>query len=448
MSNNQNQRPEDEMAEQAKNAGKQVGNKAKQAGKNVAKKAVSKATKPAKKAVKKIAAKLGKKALKLAVKGLMKLGMALLKGIMAILSTIGLPVLVVLAIVVVLIVIWYMIDLEDDGNEAKYYDNNNKTTVVNGKKFSYKKSDGPLYGKNGAMRDFYIKVAQESFWQILPDKRKLHEDGIKLDKLELYTDTNKMDYYQKEKQFYLSSTLLFLLDEYMNEGYFVYPEQFTKPVYANGKTMKLQSLIDEKLRVIPEVNEYYDTNDKRKDAKPGEPTGNKIKSVGDLGLASIILYKEDKVVRTVEGKVTKREEYHESCECVEPVEVNEKFSYELPGSPEEIILVEKATTVDGLFEYTYERKKEKGEPVSGTGSDRASMSATILIDTVPEYEKVPVTEPVLDADGNPTYDSEGNAITTTHTERVKTGRMLDVYEYRSGHEYTEKPVEVASKREG
>lgn len=424
MTNQNNNNDPSQQGEQMYEQSKEMGKKAGKVAGNQAKKGIRKLTNKGTSAAKKAAKKLTAKALKAVGSALLKLGLALAKAIIGFLISFGIPVLIVLLLVVFLAATWYMIDLEDDGNEQKYYNTKNKTELVEGTDaFKWKRADGPLLGENGALKDFYIKIAQESFWQILPDKKHLHDPKVKYDKLELYTETGIKDYYDKEETMYLSSTLLFLLDEYLNEKFFIYPEQFTKPVYMDDKTRDLLSLLDEKKFVQPVVPVYD---------KDGEKTDKERPSVGNHGLAAILEYKEDYITKTVEGTVTGRQQYSEGCECVETVAVNEPFNYTLPGYPETIYLVEKATTIDGKFEYFYKREKSKERDLAGDSSDKNSDAATVFIGTVTTYTKVEETS----------IDEEGNEV--TETVRVPTG-TADLYEFRTGAVYMDKPVEEVDK---
>lgn len=426
MTNQQNNNnPSEEQGEQMYNQSKEAGKKAGKFAGNQAKKGIGKLTNKGTTAAKNAMKKLSGKAMKLAGKALLKAALVLGKAIIAFLLSFGLPLLIVLLCIMMLAAAWYIIDLEDDGNEQKYYNNKNKTELVatTDYAFKWKRAKGQLFAENGALKDFYIKVAQESFWQILPDKKDLHDPKVQYDKLELYTETNVKDYYDKEETMYLSSTLLFLLDEYLNERYFIYPEQFTKPIYMDDKTRDLLSLTDEKKFVIPKVN-IYD--------KDGEKTDKEKPSVGNHGLASILEYKEDYITKTVEGTVTGRQQYFESCECVETVAVNEPFNYTLPGYPEDIYLVEKATTIEGKFEYFYKREKSKERELSGDSSAKNSDAATVHIGTVTTYTKVEETY----------IDDEGEE--QSRTVRVPTG-SADLYEFRTGAVYMDKPVEEVDK---
>jgi murein DD-endopeptidase MepM/ murein hydrolase activator NlpD len=425
--NDQTTNPTDDMTQSVKNQGKKAGQAVVNKGKQVAGKAI-----------KKVAKEVGKKIAKAAI----KLAMKLIAKVIALLAPYAIPILIVVGIAV----LGYYVLFEIRGTEQVYVhekvaENETKKDAEKG----YDKTDASsTSGQTQAIQTYYKYMSERSYWQIITDDNE---------KLELPQDTGVMDYYSKERDYYLNSNLLFALDETMHKKKFIYPEQFVKPVYYDPDKLVLKNLTDKDGKVIVESEEYN---------KDGDKTGEKVKNVADYGIGSIFKYKKDKKTVTVEGTMYKKDVWNAELNKKETIEVNEPFSYVQDGYPQDIWLMTKAVTFVGEFEFKYENKKTKKGELADNDQPGANNEAVKKV-KVGEGKQMKteyyyVTEWYTDTE---TYtatetNDEGEKVTVEKTrdvlksKQVKKSRQVfdkwvPLYGYRKGGVYEEIPVEKETK---
>lgn len=282
-------------------------------------------------------------------KNLVKNGVKLLsKALLAILKLL-LPYLLIIGAVLLVIIIGYFLIFEFTGTEKEYtkaYENDyiyNEDNVMI-------VTDSEMNGENKTIRDFYRYFSGQSFYQLVgSDNNTL-----------IYPDdeNSPRDYYNREDSFKLNSNLLFSLDEYMYGAKWKYPEQFIKPVKYNPDDLTLVQLVDEEGFVTAESDE--------EDIDTGIKTGEKILSVRDYGLSSILKYNEKKQYeRTllIKGFYTGEDVWNPHTKQVEYVEYSKPVEFEVPlkDYPQDIYIIDKVVSFVGEIEFFYEDKDKKFE---------------------------------------------------------------------------------------
>ena len=241
----------------------------------------------------------------------------------------------------------YFIIFEFRGTE-KEYSQRYENIITQNEEGVYIAEEKNVNAQNKIIRDFYLFFSGQSYWQLLGDDNEtlITPDGIKPDGTKL----NELirDYYGREDMFKLNPHILFSLDEYMYQWKWKYPEQWIKPVYYDTETLTLKPLVDEDGFVVAESDEI--------DLETGEKTGNKIISVRDYGLGSVLKYNEkDDYKKTIKikGRYTKKDVWDPATKSVIQVEIDEPFEIEIE-LPEDIYLIDKAILFTGEIEYEYE----------------------------------------------------------------------------------------------
>lgn len=362
----------------------------------------------------------GSQKIKQAVGKLIKRGLKALGKFLLMLIKILLPYILIIGIIFLIAFTAYFLVFEFRGTEKEYtqrYENK----VVRTEDGKYIALEKDINAQNRIIRDFYLYFSGQSYWQLLGDDNTtlitpdgVKPDGSKIDRIE--------DYYKREGMFKLNPNLLFSLDEYMYQWKWKYPEQMIKPVYYDPETLTLKSLVDEEGFVIAESDE--------EDVETGEKTGNKILSVRDYGLGSVLKYNEkDDYKRTIKikGKYTKKDVWDPATKSVIQVEIDEPFEIEI-APPEDIYLIDKAILFTGEIEYEYEYKDKYLED---------------LIPGQTEYreEKQPNLEYFYDIHKEPIYEEQINEY--GEVEKVIVGyEEYNLYKYRDGAIYENLPVVV------
>ena len=352
-----------------------------------------------KKAGKNVAKKVGKNVGKMALKAGKAIGKASVKAVAyavkAIVATV-LPFIGIIAGVLGVVVLAYFILFEFKGSEQQY---TNKYENELEQSDDGKYTANNVNQQNNSISSFYKYFSGQSFYQLIGDSKEL----IKPD-----DEKSVRDYHNREKNFYLSSNLLYSLDEYLYEGRFKYPEQLVKPVNYDPNTLTLKMLTSEDKMVNVESKEL--------DLETGEETGNKIKSVRDFGLAPIIKYGEYQRTLTIEGEIESREifDFETKKKVLEKLDKPEAFApITMKGFPEDIYLIDKVISYVGEFEYTYEYKKTKLKGMdSGTTEDERIDRKGVLYKTITYCR---------------TYSSPDENGNTKCVDEVE----VDLYEYRT-----------------
>ncbi|MFF2531594.1 peptidoglycan DD-metalloendopeptidase family protein [Brevibacillus sp. NPDC058079] len=374
---------------------------------DVAKDVGDKAADVGKKGAKMLAKKAGSMVKKAVVAAAKKAAAALGKAILSALAAVAPYVGIALLILFVIVAGWYIL-FESRGAESNYSmgrEAENKTSYNDKGYFS----TSEMSGKNKAIVEFYNYFGTRAYRQIIG------EDNTKLEKPE---DTEVRDYYKQEKLFSINPNFLFVLDEFIFKGEFRYPEQFVKPVHYDPDKLSLKQLIDEKGNVVAESVKY--------DPKTGLKTEEKEKSVHDYGVGSIFKYKEDEVLRTVEGFYTQKEVYDKGCDCVRTDSIKEPFNEIMHEYPQKIWLIDKAITFAMDVKLAYEKQKVA---IEGLKNGKTNDPKTDLIKVW--YMDYDVYKTVCNKNG-------------CYEVFVKT---VPLYKYREGYVYETKPVPVPHKNE-
>lgn len=241
----------EKVAEKANNIGVGLG---KQAGKNVGKKAMQAASKAMKKVV--------------------RLVWKIIKSVLIAI----LPYIFGIAILVGVVATGYTFLFENRGTEQSYtldetaYEN--ETELGNKGSTSYNKATD-FSKENQMVQTFYQYEGANSIFKT--------KDGKELySKKDNETEFNDLkDLYSREKQFYLGSDFLYVLDSQMHEGEIIYPEQFIQPVYYDPETFKLKMLTEKNAKgnksVVAESTRY----DKKTGLKYNAVVGEEYNQNGD-----------------------------------------------------------------------------------------------------------------------------------------------------------------------
>lgn len=276
-----------------------------------------------------------------------------------------LPFLLILLVIATVASIGYFTVFEFRGTEkeyTQYYEND----VIQTEDGDMLATEDTMNIENKVIRDFYRYFAGQSFYQIVGDNDKLISPD---------DDNAVQDYYKREDMFKLNSNFLFSLDEFIFQEKWRYPEQFIKPVKYDKDSLTLSNLTDNEGFVIAESDEINE--------KTGKPTGKKIKSVRDYGLASIIKYNSKDWTKTmkIKGHYDKKDVWDEETKTVKTIPIEEPiyFEEELDGYPEKINLIDKVITFAGEIEYEYEYKEEKyGNLAEGVATEKNQPRQKLL----------------------------------------------------------------------
>lgn len=302
-------------------------------------------------AVNKAKQSLAKKAKKATGALARKLVKALSKALLMV-AKLLLPYIAIIGGLLLFVTIGYFIIFEFTGTEKEYIKKYENEFIVDENNMIVA-NESTMNVQNKAVRDFYRYFSGQSFWQLIGrDNSKLispdHEDSVR-------------DYYKREDMFKLNSNFLFSLDDFLYKGDWKYPEQIIKPVNYDKNDLILEPLIDDEGFVIVESDE--------EDVETGEKTGNKILSVRDFGLASILKYNDTedwKRTLKVKGTYVAQDVWDPVSKSVIVENVNIPFDLDMDGYPEDINLIDKVISFTGEIEYEYEYRETKfGDLVPG-----------------------------------------------------------------------------------
>lgn len=309
VDNNQNQNPEQQSIQNAKNASRPVARKGLKAAANVGKKA----------------GKLLLKALAGAVKAFLPF---------------------ILIVVAILFIGWlsYNLVFEWRGTEREHYQwEQNPAEMVNG---IYMANESEMTDSNKIIKDFYKYFGETSVWKLVGSNNTdfLKRDSKKYEEM--------IDFYEREDLFALNNHMLISLDDYLYGEQIRNPEQFIRPINYDPDTMSLLPLADESDNIIVDADVI--------DMETGKKTGESIKSVRDYGLASIVKYNEkEQYTRTLKiiGEYYKEDYWDSASGEVKKRNISEPIEgLVLDGYPKDINLIDRAVTFQGSIEYIYEYK--------------------------------------------------------------------------------------------
>lgn len=266
----------------------------------------------------------------------------------------------ILIILGILFISWlsYNIIFEWRGTEREYYQLEENPSEINDEGI-FIAQEGEITERNKIIRDLYKYFGETSVWKVVGEDREwLERDGDK------YAEV--IDFENREELYMLNNHMLIALDDFLYDEDIRQPEQFTQKVNFNPKTLKLAPISDEMGKIT--VDSYV------RDLKTGSKTGETFKSVRDYGLASILVYNEkDDYKRTlkIEGSYNFEDRWDESAKQVVQVPVDIPIeNLVLDGYPEDIYVIDRATTFAGDIEYIYEYEEV---PVRGMMAGIASM---------------------------------------------------------------------------
>lgn len=331
---------------------------------------------------------------------------AIKKAIFAIIKVL-LPYILIITGILMIVIISYFIIFEFTGTEKEYIKEYENELIIDENNMMIA-TENTMNIQNKVVRDFYKFFSEQSYWKLVKNK-----DGeFKLiSPIDEDRNNNRVeDYYKRENTFKLGLNFLFSFDRFIYKEDWKYPEQIIKPVCYDKETLTLETIVDEEGFVIVESDE--------EDIKTGEKTGNKIFSIRDYGLASILVYNntEDwKRTLKVKGTYTKKDIWDSSTKSVITVDINENFDLIMHNYPKDIDLIDKVITFKGDIEYEYEYKETKYSDLTpGQTSDEREPKTEYLYDIY--YE--PIYEEYIDKNGE-------------IKERIIDHKPHKLYKYRS-----------------
>lgn len=266
-----------------------------------ANKLARKATKGIKKAGKKALKQVGKAV----AKAIVKIVQILIKIIIAILPYL----LIVIAVVIVCFFIWDLV-FNSRGKTEMY-----QTESVDELNAVAKQDDGSISATelsqgNKIVKAFYTYFSERSLWVTVEkqDGTKIIKEPLQYNSkrfIELYGEDGNgsasngeklKDKYGRESMFFLNPNALYVLDEFLNEGKFRFPEQFVKPVYYDKDTYELLSLTEENgesEKLVAKSTEYEKDGDGKYVAKTDGSTTTGLWDYGFGSIANYVQYDEE-----------------------------------------------------------------------------------------------------------------------------------------------------------
>lgn len=251
-----------------------------------------------------------------------------------------LPYILVVIAFLIIVTIGYFLVFEWRGTELEYIQDY-QNDVIQNPDGTYSVSENNMTKENKVIRDFYQYYGETSVLKIVGD----NDDFLDKDSEE-YKKTQ--DHLKRESSYGLNSHMLLALDDYVYEGKWRYPEQFLKPVAYNKETNKLSPLIDEDGYVI--VDSY------KQDLETGKRTDEKIKSVRDYGLASILKYNQkEQYTQTIKVKGTYIAEdfWNDKTNEVDTRTINEPFEVQMEPTTN-IYMIDNIINFTGEKEFVYQ----------------------------------------------------------------------------------------------
>lgn len=368
----------------------------------------------------KAAGKAAKKAGKAVGKAALKLVKALLVKLIAFLGVPGL--LIILAILLVGGGVYLL--FEAPGATQQYSDEYMNEWSYNDEGM-LEVSDDMVAPESVIIKDFYNYYSGISYYQI---------DGNDNTTLIGPDDENAIqDYYNSTDIFRLNPNLLYSLDTYLFEGKVKYPEQFIKPVHYNSDTLTLEPIVSEDGEVLAMSDEI--------DLETGEKTGEKIKSVRDYGLASVVKFNQTedwKKTSSIKWTYHKMDVWDDELKKVVTIEIEpETHEYILPGYPEDINLVEKVISFAGEVQYNYEYRESMKEGIKpGESKDEKALVEKYLY----KVHEETICEWVMDENGEQVTDQYGMPVKTCKTE------TYNLYKYKTSNSgaYEKLPVQTGT----
>lgn len=271
--------------------------------------------------------------------------------------------------------------------------------------------------RNQIIRDFYTYFGFKSQYQV-NDKGELidfdHPDAVK-------------DEYGRENQFTLSPNMLYALDKYVYDGDFKYPEQFVKPVNADLKEFKLKDLTDKDGLLTAES--------KIRNHKNNKPTGETEKSVRDYGLGTIFKYTTFTTHKLVKGVYNKKDIIDPVTGEIKTVNIEpEAFEIHIPGTEQEIHLIDKVLCFAGEATFSYQEEPLKIGGFTETASENESDTSDKIIIGYANQEKTTTNQ---------------NGETVTVMERVPLYKYRDTSDPNGGiYEVKPNPVDMQKDDKG
>lgn len=334
--------------------------------------------------------KIGKKTAKKAVKVGIKVGQKMIMGFAKLLLNPYSLAAIGVIIFLVLISTWFMdfnfeskSKLGNYQNESLNQDNEYELDSTTGRYSLSSRSNG-----NIAFKMYYAYMAQRGVWKVVVDEDgKATTDLIRGDKKEA---EDIVDKYKREKDFSLSSDLLYLLDTTTNVKYFndfYFPEQFIQPVPYDDETFELKQLTNDN-GVLTALSTKYDEN--------GKPTSEKEIGVWDYGFGSILQYQKFEEDREKRASATNSYSWDfDTHQLVSgPANESDQITEKVDGYPQDIYMIVGITNALGNI-----KNEVKQEWVQTGETFTKEVDKTINGEVKETYT---VEETVTDADGNTT----------------------------------------------
>lgn len=312
--------------------------------------------------------KILNKAKKGARKALLKIGKTMMNALLLTLKAAA-PVILGVLILLGFIHFSYYVIHEFTGTEKEYvkkYENK----ITKSDSGVYITTESLMVPDNKAVRDYYIYFSGQSFWKLI------HQDNETL-----YSPDEKpevKDEYGREEMFKLPPHLLYSLDDFMYNWEWKYSEQFIKPLNYDKDNLTLIQLTDEDGIVNVESDE--------EDIETGEKTGNKITSIRDYGLASILKYNEKddyKEITKIKGEYIGEDVWNPETKQVEKVIFDSPVPFEdVIVKEKDIWLIDKAILFTGEIEYEYEYQETWYDNLrTGVGESEKSTTTEYIYET-------------------------------------------------------------------
>lgn len=159
---------------------------------------------------------------------------------------------------------------------------------------------GGLSKENKLTKAYYTLYSDNSYYAVVEDTKKYPNIDDAYKRENLLTPEELREQYPgiedtegREKMFQLNPDVLYSLDRYLHKNEFLYPQQFTKPVYyeESKDNFALKMLLDDKGNIVTKSQAYNsDGTPKKENGKLKKETG-----IWDYGLASVLHYKEFEV---------------------------------------------------------------------------------------------------------------------------------------------------------
>ncbi|MBQ8997636.1 MAG: peptidoglycan DD-metalloendopeptidase family protein, partial [Clostridium sp.] len=304
---------------------------------------------------------------------------------------------------------------------------------------------GGLSKENKLTKTYYTLYSDNSYYAVVDDSKKYKNIDDAYKRENLLTPEELREQYPgiedtegREKMFQLNPDVLYSLDRYLHKNEFLYPQQFTKPVYygESKDDFELKMLVDDNGNIVTKSQVYNSDGSARKEnGKLKKQTG-----IWDYGLASVLHYKEfevkERTITNVSGSMmtykgsSDNNSYGVDVNWVNSPEIGAEVSTTTIDSitpPAEHSSLSSGTSAETVRKepaYAIDKAVTAGGTINSTVSqkwqEKAGSRKTVQkTSTITENEKQKITiEKEEDLDGDGKLDTEEVEVTRTHTYEV------------------------------